>query len=307
MKKVVIIGSGPAGLTAAIYVARANLEPLVYEGEQPGGQLMITTDVENYPGFEKGVMGPQLMQTMRQQAERFGAEMRQENVLEVDFSGRPFKLKATNSAEEAEAVIVASGASARLLGLEAEKKLMGYGVSACATCDGAFFRDRKVLIVGGGDSAMEEAIFLTKFASQVTIVHRRDQLRASKFMQNRIFKNPKIDVLWDSVIVDIKDPEKKKVEAAVIKNVKTEEVGDVPCDGIFMAIGHDPNTKIFKGRLEMDTKGYLVTQNGTHTSVEGVFAAGDVQDHVYRQAITAAGSGCMAAIDAERWLEAQEG
>jgi len=306
MKKIIIIGSGPAGLTAAIYSARANLSPLLYEGEQPGGQLMITTDVENFPGFEHGVMGPDLMEVMRKQAARFGGDMRQENVLEVDLSKRPFKVKATNSEEEAEALIIATGASSRWLNLESERRLQGYGVSSCATCDGAFFRGRKVLVVGGGDSALEEAMFLTKFASQVTLVHRRDELRASKIMQDRAKKNPKIDFLWDSVIVDIKDPAKKKVEAALVKNVKTNKVTEVPCDGIFMAIGHDPNTKLFRNQLEMDKNGYIITRNGTRTSVEGVFAAGDVQDHVYRQAITAAGSGCMAAIDAERWLESQE-
>lgn len=307
MKKLIIIGSGPAGLTAAIYSARANLKPLLYEGEQPGGQLMITTEVENYPGFEKGIMGPVLMDTMRKQAERFGTEMRQENVIEVDLSSRPFKIKATNSEEEAEALIISTGASSRWLDLESEEKLRGYGVSSCATCDGAFFRDKKLLVVGGGDSAIEEAVFLTRFASQVTIVHRRDELRASKIMGDRARKNPKIDFLWDSVIVDILDPAKKRVVGAKVKNVKTGRIEEVPCDGIFVAIGHDPNTQIFKGKLEMDPAGYLVTQNGTRTSVEGVFAAGDVQDHVYRQAITAAASGCMAAIDAERWLEAQEG
>jgi thioredoxin reductase (NADPH) len=307
MRKLIVIGSGPAGLTAAIYSARANLQPLLYEGEQPGGQLMITTDVENYPGFEKGIMGPALMDTMRKQAERFGTEMRQENVIEVDLSSRPFKVKATNSEEEAEALIISTGASSRWLNLESEEKLRGYGVSSCATCDGAFFRDKKLLVVGGGDSAIEEAVFLTRFASQVTIVHRRDELRASKIMGERARKNPKIDFLWDSVIVEILDPAKKRVVGAMVKNVKTGKIEEVPCDGVFLAIGHDPNTQIFKGKLEMNPAGYLITHDGTRTNVEGVFAAGDVQDHVYRQAITAAGSGCMAAIDAERWLEAQEG
>ncbi len=307
MRKLIIIGSGPAGLTAAIYSARANLKPLLYEGEQPGGQLMITTEVENYPGFENGVTGPVLMDTMRKQAARFGTEMRQENVLEVDLSSRPFKVKATQSEEEAEALIISTGASSRWLNLESEEKLRGYGVSACATCDGPFFREKRLLVVGGGDSAIEEAVFLTRFASQVTIVHRRDELRASKIMGDRARKNPKIDFLWDSVIVDILDPAKKRVVGAKVKNVKTGKIEEVPCDGIFVAIGHDPNTQIFKGKLEMNSAGYLITHGGTRTSVEGVFAAGDVQDHVYRQAITAAGSGCMAAIDAERWLEAQEG
>ncbi len=307
MRKLIIIGSGPAGLTAAIYSARANLKPLLYEGEQPGGQLMITTEVENYPGFENGVTGPVLMDTMRKQALRFGTEIRQENVLEVDLSSRPFKVKTTQSEEEAEALIISTGASSRWLNLESEEKLRGYGVSACATCDGPFFRDKKLLVVGGGDSAIEEAVFLTRFASRVTIVHRRDELRASKIMGDRARKNPKIDFLWDSVIVDILDPAKKRVVGAKVKNVKTGKIEEVPCDGIFVAIGHDPNTQIFKGQLEMNPAGYLMTHGGTRTSVEGVFAAGDVQDHVYRQAITAAGSGCMAAIDAERWLEAQEG
>lgn len=307
MRKLIIIGSGPAGLTAAIYSARANLKPLLYEGEQPGGQLMITTEVENYPGFENGVTGPVLMDTMRKQAARFGTEMRQENVLEVDLSSRPFKVKATQSEEEAEALIISTGASSRWLNLESEEKLRGYGVSACATCDGPFFREKRLLVVGGGDSAIEEAVFLTRFAWQVTIVHRRDELRASKIMGDRARKNPKIDFLWDSVIVDILDPAKKRVVGAKVKNVKTGKIEEVPCDGIFVAIGHDPNTQIFKGKLEMNSAGYLITHGGTRTSVEGVFAAGDVQDHVYRQAITAAGSGCMAAIDAERWLEAQEG
>jgi len=306
MKRVVIIGSGPAGLTAAIYTARANLEPLVFLGEQPGGQLMITTDVENYPGFEKGIMGPQLMMTMQRQAERFGAELRQENVTEVDLSSRPFRVRSVESEEETQALIVATGASTRWLELEAEEKLRGYGVSSCATCDGAFFKDKKLLVIGGGDSAMEEAVFLTRFASQVTVVHRRDELRASKIMQERVSKNPKIDFLWNSVLVDIRDPGQKKVTAGVVKNVKTEEVADVPCDGIFIAIGHVPNTRLFEGQLDMNPNGYIITNDGARASVGGVFACGDVQDHVYRQAITAAGSGCMAAIDAERWLESQE-
>jgi thioredoxin reductase (NADPH) len=306
MRKVAIIGSGPAGLTAAIYTSRADLSPVLYEGEQPGGQLMITTDIENFPGFEDGIMGPQLMLTMRKQAERFGTEFLQENVTEVDFSQRPFRMKTSaGNEEQAEAVIIATGASSRWLNLEAEQQLRGHGVSSCATCDGAFFRDKKLLVVGGGDSAIEEAVFLTRFASQVTIVHRRDELRASKIMQQRAFKNEKIDFLWDSIIVDILDPEKKKVEAAVIENTKTRKQQEVPCDGIFIAIGHDPNTKVFQGHVEMDPNGYIIVNNGTKTSVEGVFAAGDVVDTVYRQAITAAGSGCKAAMDAERWLESQ--
>jgi len=306
MRNVVIIGSGPAGLTAAIYTARANLKPLVFLGEQPGGQLMITNEVENYPGFEKGITGPELMMTMQRQAERFGAELRQEDVTGVELASRPFRIKSAGGEEEARAIIIATGAATRWLGLEAEEKLRGHGVSACATCDGAFFKEKKLLVIGGGDTAIEEAIFLTRFASQVTVVHRRDELRASKIMQQRAFKNPKIDFLWDSILVDIRDPGQKKVTAGVVKNVKTEEVSEVPCDGIFIAIGHVPNTGIFEGRIEMDSTGYILTQNGTKTSVEGVFACGDVQDRVYRQAVTAAGSGCMAAIDAERWLESQE-
>lgn len=307
MKNVIIIGSGPAGLTAAIYTARANLEPVLYAGEQPGGQLMITTEVENFPGFEKGITGPQLMMAMQAQAERFGANIRMENVSEVDFSQSPFVVRSGDKEEQAKAVIISTGASSRWLGLESERLLRGAGVSACATCDGAFFRDKKVLVVGGGDSAIEEALFLTRFASQVTVVHRRDELRASQIMRDRAMKNPKIDFLWDSVIVDIKDVEKKKVEAAIIKNVESSEESSVPCDGIFVAIGHTPNTKLFEGKIKMDENGYIVT-NGctTETNIEGVFACGDVQDHYYRQAITAAGSGCQAAIDAERWLAEQE-
>jgi thioredoxin reductase (NADPH) len=307
MKNVIIIGSGPAGLTAAIYTARANLEPVLFEGEQPGGQLMITTDVENYPGFDSGVMGPQLMQIMRKQAERFGTDIRTENVVKVDFSSRPFKIKTSRSEEEAKSVIIATGASAQWLGLESEQKLMGYGVSSCATCDGAFYRDRPVVVIGGGDTAMEEANFLARMTSSVTVVHRRDELRASKIMQERSMKNPKISFKWNSVVEEVLDPEKKQVEGVVLKNVKTGATETVPCEGLFVAIGHKPNTGIFRGQIEMLDNGYIVTEPGsTNTNVDGVFAAGDVKDFTYRQAITAAGSGCMAAIDAERWLEAQE-
>jgi thioredoxin reductase (NADPH) len=305
---VVIVGSGPAGLTAAIYAARANLHPLVIEGEpssssdQPGGQLMLTTDVENFPGFPDGIMGPELMIKFREQAVRFGAEFLTEKVTSVDFSERPFKLSVRDRHFSADAVIVSTGAQSLMLGLEAESRLLGYGLSTCATCDGFFFRGQEIAVAGGGDSAVEEATFLTKFASKVTLIHRRDTLRASKIMQDRAFNNPKIEFLWNTVVEDLVGD--TKLEGAVVRNVLTDEVSTLPVAGLFVAIGHRPNTDLFKGVLDMEDNGYLITQPGTsYTNIPGVFACGDVQDHVYRQAITAAGSGCMAAIDCERWLE----
>lgn len=303
MRNVVIIGSGPAGYTAAIYTARANLAPLLVEGLQIGGQLSITTDVENFPGFAAGIMGPALMEAMKAQAARFGADFLSAMINRVDFSERPFRLYTDDEEIEAKAVIICSGASARLIGIEPEKKLIGYGVSTCATCDGYFFKGKNIIVVGGGDSAMEEANFLTKFANRVTVVHRRDKLRASKIMQDKAFANSKIDFLWDTVVDDIYDVEAKNVRGVKLRNVRNNEVSDFRCDGVFVAIGHDPNTKIFQGQVETDANGYIITRKGTRTNVPGVFAAGDVQDHVYRQAISAAGTGCMAAIDAERFLE----
>jgi thioredoxin reductase (NADPH) len=300
-RNVVIIGSGPAGLTAAVYAARANLEPLMIEGVEAGGQLMLTTDVENYPGFVDGIMGPELMERMRKQATRFGTEILTDNVTSVDLGSDPFIVKTGSETYLARTVIVATGASAKMLGVPGEKDLLGHGVSTCATCDGFFFKDHELLIVGGGDSAMEEAIFLTKFASKVTVVHRRDSLRASKIMQDRAFDNPKIDFVWDSVISEIFG--NGKVAGARLKNLKTGEESEVPAGGVFVAIGHTPNTQLFEGQLDL-AGGYIVTEaEGTQTSVPGVFGAGDVVDHRYRQAITAAGTGCMAAIDAERYLE----
>ena len=305
-QKVVIMGSGPAGLTAAIYTARANLEPLVFEGLEAGGQLTLTTDVENFPGFPEGIQGPALMNAMRKQAERFGATCLRERIDSVDFSERPFKVVSGDMTFEAETFIIASGASAKMLGIASEKLLLGRGVSTCATCDGFFYRDKEIIVVGGGDSAVEEGTFLTKFASKVNIVHRRDQLRASKIMQERAFKNPKVDFIWNAVIEEILGDVEKGVTGVVLKNTETGETTRKDIDGIFIAIGHTPNTSIFKGKLDMDEVGYLITKEGsTETNVPGVFAAGDVRDNKYRQAITAAGSGCMAAIDAEKFLESQ--
>ena len=305
MYKVIIIGSGPAGLTSAIYAARANLNPLVFEGVQPGGQLTITTDVENYPGFPDGIMGPELMDKFREQAKAFGAETVFENVDKVDLSSKPFKVYVGEKEYISESIVISTGASAKLLGLESEKKLMGFGVSACATCDGFFFKDKDILVVGGGDSAMEEATYLTKFASSVTIVHRRDEFRASKIMQDRALANSKISVMWNSEIVEMHgDPNDGGLKNVDIRNLLSGEVQNHKTDGVFMAIGHKPNSDLFKGQLDLNDSGYIITDSdSTRTSVKGVFAAGDIQDFTYRQAVTAAGSGCMAAIEVERFLE----
>ena len=303
IRNVIVIGSGPAGLTAALYTARANLKPLVIEGLEAGGQLMLTTLVENWPGHRDGIMGPDLMAEMRAQSERFGAEIIRGNVTSVDLTSRPFKVATADAEYEARALIIATGASARLLGLSSERALIGHGVSTCATCDGYFFRGKPIAVVGGGDSAMEEAIFLTRFASHVTVVHRRDTLRASKIMQDKAFANPKISFEWNAEVEDINDRERGVVTSMVLRNNVTGEKKEIPVDGVFVAIGHTPNTALVAGQIETDANGYIVTHVGSRTSIPGVFACGDVQDHVYRQAITAAGSGCMAAIDAEKYLE----
>jgi thioredoxin reductase (NADPH) len=305
MRSVVIIGSGPAGLTAALYTARANLQPLLIRGVEAGGQLTLTTLVENFPGFPKGVQGPELIDLMQKQAAEFGAEFMEGNVKRVDLSKQPFVLETDAGNIETKTLIIATGASAKLLGLESERKLIGHGVSTCATCDGYFFRGKEVAVVGGGDTAAEEALFLTRYASQVNLIHRRDQLRASKIMQDRIMRNEKIKPIWNTVVTEIVDPAKGEVTGVKLKSTKNGEETLKTLDGVFIGIGHTPNTSLFQGQLEMNGVGYLITHDGAKTSVPGVFAAGDVQDPVYRQAITAAGTGCMAAIDAERFLEAQ--
>ena len=305
MRDVVIIGSGCAGLTAAIYSARANLKPLVIRGLEAGGQLILTTLVENFPGFPNGVQGPELIELMQKQASVFGAEFKDGHVTRVDLSRRPFVIDAEGETMETRTLIVASGASARLLGLDSERKLLGHGVSTCATCDGYFYRGKEVVVVGGGDTAAEDALFLTRYANQVNIVHRRDQLRASKIMQDRLFRNPKIKFVWNSMVSDVLDVERGEVTGIKLKDAKTGNETIKDCDGVFIGIGHSPNTSLFRGQLEMNETGYLITHDGSKTNVPGVFAAGDVQDHIYRQAITAAGSGCMAAMDAERFLEAE--
>jgi thioredoxin reductase (NADPH) len=303
MRNVIIIGSGCAGLTAAIYAGRANLSPLVLDGYEPGGQLSITTLVENFPGFPEGIQGPELIENMRKQAQHFGTEFKSGAITSVDLSKRPFKLMAGNETYECAALIIASGASARLLGVDSERKLIGHGVSTCATCDGYFFRGKEIVVVGGGDTAMEEATFLSRFASKITLMHRRNEFRASKIMLDRARANPKIEIMTPVTVEEVLDVSKGGVEGVRVRNTDTNVTTVVPTEGLFVAIGHDPNTKPFVDQLTMDANGYLVTHDGPRTNVEGVFAAGDVQDHVYRQAITAAGSGCMAAIEAERFLE----
>lgn len=305
-RRVVIVGTGPAGLTAALYSARANLEPLVFQGPEPGGQLITTTDVENFPGFPDGIMGPDMMQKFEEQAARFGAELRYGTVTSVDLSVRPFQLVVDEETPVlADTVIISTGASAKYLGLENERRLLGHGVSACATCDGAFFRGQDVAIVGGGDTAMEEALFLTRFANTVYLLHRRDSFRASQIMQDRVLANDKVKVMWNTVVEDIEGD--KEVTGLRIRNVETDVVSTLAVQGFFVAIGHKPNTEVFAGQLDQDETGYIVTRpDSTYTNVEGVFACGDAQDHVYRQAVTAAGTGCMAAIDAERWLAERE-
>ncbi len=305
MRNVIIIGSGCAGLTAAIYAARANLKPLVIRGVEAGGQLTLTTLVENFPGFPKGVQGPELIELMQKQATEFGAEFHEGNVTKVDLSKRPFTLELHHHQLETRALIIASGASAKLLGLESERKLLGHGVSTCATCDGYFFRGKDVAVVGGGDTAAEDALFLTRHAREVNIIHRRDQLRTSKIMQDRLRRNDKIKFIWNSKVSDILDAEKKHVSAIKLADVKTNDETVKPVDAVFIGIGHEPNTSLFRGQLDMNDQGYLITHDGSKTKVPGVFAAGDVQDHIYRQAVTAAGSGCMAAMDAEKFLEAE--
>jgi thioredoxin reductase (NADPH) len=304
MRDVVIIGSGCAGLTAAIYAARANLKPLVIRGLEAGGQLTLTTLVENFPGFPQGVQGPELIDLMQKQATVFGAEFLEGNVTRADLSRRPFTLEVSSETIETRTLIIASGASAKLLGLESERRLLGHGVSTCATCDGYFFRGKDVAVVGGGDTAAEDALFLTRYANEVNVIHRRDQLRASKIMQDRLFANPKIRFTWDSAVTDILDPAQTEVTGVRLQNVKTGEESHKPLSGVFIGIGHSPNTAIFRGQIDLNEGGYIITHDGSKTNIAGVFAAGDVQDHVYRQAVTAAGSGCMAAIDAERYLEA---
>lgn len=306
MHDVAIIGSGPAGLTATIYTCRAGLKTIVFEGMSAGGQLMITTEVENFPAFPEGIQGPELMARMKQQAEKFGAEILSSEVTAVELGSLPFTLEAGSKKIEARSIIIATGSSSRWIGLESETKLRGKGVSACATCDGFFFSDKEIAVVGGGDAAIEEATFLTRFAKKVTIIHRRDELRASKAMQEKALSNKKIEYAWDSVVEDILDVGQNKVTAVVLKNVKTNEKSELPVEGVFVAIGHEPATKVFKGKIELDERGYIVTKDNTRTSVPGVFAAGDVKDPRYRQAISAAGSGCMAAIDVFKFLEGEE-